>query len=54
MMGLYNVGTCGRHPAALTPGFVRKYFIAAEKVMWNYAPDNYDRFTHKALDDPDR
>ncbi|XP_069825746.1 ferroxidase HEPHL1 isoform X1 [Dendropsophus ebraccatus] len=53
MMGLYNVRTCGRHPAALTSGSVRKYFIAAEKVLWNYAPNNYDRFTHKALDDPE-
>ncbi|XP_056417456.1 ferroxidase HEPHL1 [Hyla sarda] len=53
MMGLYNVGTCGRHPAALTPGYVRKYFIAADKVLWNYAPNNYNRFTHKPLDDPD-
>ncbi|XP_073518282.1 ferroxidase HEPHL1 [Phyllobates terribilis] len=53
MMGLYNVGTCGHSPAALTSGDVRKYFIAAEKVMWNYAPNNYDRFTHKTLTDPD-
>ncbi|KAM4047114.1 ferroxidase HEPHL1 [Anomaloglossus baeobatrachus] len=53
MMGLYNVGTCGHPPTALTFDNVKKYFIAAEKIMWNYAPNNYDRFTHKALDDPD-
>ncbi|XP_066442974.1 ferroxidase HEPHL1 isoform X2 [Eleutherodactylus coqui] len=53
MMGLYNVYGCEYHAAAFTPANVRKYFIAAEKVMWNYAPTNYDEFTHKALDDPD-
>ncbi|XP_075054840.1 ferroxidase HEPHL1 [Mixophyes fleayi] len=53
MMGLYNVGACGQNPAALKPESVRKYFIAAEKAIWNYAPENIDRFTNQALDDPE-
>ncbi|XP_063807512.1 ferroxidase HEPHL1-like isoform X2 [Pseudophryne corroboree] len=52
MMGLYNVGACGKSPAILKPESVRKYFIAAEKTVWNYAPGNVDKFTNQALDTP--
>ncbi|KAM5180408.1 ferroxidase HEPHL1 [Mantella aurantiaca] len=51
MLGLYNVGNCGVPPVPLPMGPVRRYFIAAEKVLWNYAPTNYDKFTDNALDD---
>ncbi|XP_075448619.1 ferroxidase HEPHL1 [Ascaphus truei] len=49
MMGLYNVGTCGKIPTTSLAGSVKKYFIAAETVLWNYAPMGYDRFTGQAL-----
>ncbi|KAM9321158.1 ferroxidase HEPHL1 [Gastrophryne carolinensis] len=53
MMGLYNVETCEANPMSLMSGPVRKYYIAAEKILWNYAPKNYDTFTNLALDDPE-
>ncbi|XP_063806721.1 ferroxidase HEPHL1-like [Pseudophryne corroboree] len=52
MMGLYSVGACGKSPATFKPESARKYFIAAEKIIWNYAPGNVDRFTNQALDTP--
>ncbi|XP_068122911.1 ferroxidase HEPHL1 [Hyperolius riggenbachi] len=52
MMGLYKVEACGASPESLRPGTVRRYYIAAEKVLWNYAPLNYDTFTNITLDDP--
>ncbi|KAM4796126.1 ferroxidase HEPHL1 [Rhinophrynus dorsalis] len=53
MMALYNIQPCGKSPSYLAPGSVRKYFVAAELVLWNYAPLNIDTFTKKALDSPD-
>ncbi|XP_072258731.1 ferroxidase HEPHL1 isoform X1 [Pyxicephalus adspersus] len=53
MLGLYNVGNCGATPVPPLQGTVKKYFIATEKVLWNYAPKNYDMFTNQPLDDPE-
>ncbi|XP_067134536.1 hephaestin-like protein [Centruroides vittatus] len=34
-------------------GRVRKYFIAAEEVIWDYGPSGYNQFTqNKLIDDP--
>ncbi|XP_077341097.1 ferroxidase HEPHL1-like [Lithobates pipiens] len=53
MLGLYNVGNCGAAPVPLPLGPVQRYFIAAEKVLWDYAPKNYDMFANRPLDDPE-
>ncbi|XP_044875716.1 ferroxidase HEPHL1 [Mauremys mutica] len=50
MKGLYNVQICHRNVSqpSLT-GQERRYFIAAETVLWNYGPEGYDKFTGQAL-----
>ncbi|XP_067424284.1 ferroxidase HEPHL1 [Emydura macquarii macquarii] len=50
MKGLYNVQACHKNipPPSLT-GQERRYFIAAEAVLWNYGPEGYDKFTGQAL-----
>ena len=37
---------CGKH--------VRHYYIAAEEVIWNYAPSGIDAFTRESLSAPGR
>uniref|UniRef100_A0A8C3IIM7 ferroxidase n=1 Tax=Chrysemys picta bellii TaxID=8478 RepID=A0A8C3IIM7_CHRPI len=50
MKGLYNVQICHKNVSqpSLT-GQERRYFIAAETVLWNYGPEGYDKFTGQAL-----
>ncbi|XP_072582287.1 ferroxidase HEPHL1 isoform X2 [Vulpes vulpes] len=46
MLGQYNVGNCKgdiSHP--MMKGQQRHYFIAAEKVLWDYAPQGYNKFS---------
>ncbi|XP_073912246.1 ferroxidase HEPHL1-like isoform X3 [Castor canadensis] len=46
MLGQYNVGNCKSdilHPKM--NGQQRRYFIAAEKVLWDYGPLGYDKFS---------
>ncbi|XP_075404832.1 ferroxidase HEPHL1 [Tenrec ecaudatus] len=46
MLGQYNVGTCERvssHPKM--KGQQRRYFIAAEKILWDYGPQGYNKFS---------
>lgn len=46
MLGQYNVGNCrGNAPHPKMRGQQRRYFIAAEKVLWDYGPQGYDKFT---------
>uniref|UniRef100_A0A8C7ACL2 ferroxidase n=1 Tax=Neovison vison TaxID=452646 RepID=A0A8C7ACL2_NEOVI len=46
MLGQYNVGNCkGDIPHPKMKGQQRHYFIAAEKVLWDYAPQGYNKFT---------
>ncbi|NP_001178922.2 ferroxidase HEPHL1 [Rattus norvegicus] len=46
MLGQYNVGNCrGNAPHPKMRGQQRRYFIAAEKVLWDYSPQGYDKFT---------
>lgn len=50
MLGQYNVGNCKKgisHPKMKGPQ--RRYFIAAEKILWDYGPQGYDRFSGLAL-----
>ncbi|XP_039770951.1 ferroxidase HEPHL1 [Ornithorhynchus anatinus] len=47
MVGQYSVETCrsGGPPKPKLQGRRRSYFIAAEKVLWDYGPAGYDKFT---------
>nr|XP_025749784.1 hephaestin-like protein 1 [Callorhinus ursinus] len=46
MLGQYNVGNCkGDVPHPKMKGQQRRYFIAAEKVLWDYAPQGYNKFS---------
>ncbi|XP_010987204.1 ferroxidase HEPHL1 isoform X1 [Camelus dromedarius] len=46
MLGQYNVGNCKSdvfHPKM--KGQRRRYFIAAEKILWDYGPQGYNKFS---------
>uniref|UniRef100_A0A8C3TS56 ferroxidase n=1 Tax=Catharus ustulatus TaxID=91951 RepID=A0A8C3TS56_CATUS len=46
MEALYDVQICQKnlsHPSPIS--HMRRYYIAAEEVLWNYGPDGYDKFT---------
>ena len=46
MLGQYNVGNCKSgifHPKM--KGQQRRYFIAAEKILWDYGPQGYNKFS---------
>ncbi|ELK27895.1 Hephaestin-like protein 1 [Myotis davidii] len=46
MLGQYNVGNCKNsisHPKM--KGGQRRYFIAAEKILWDYGPQGYNKFS---------
>ncbi|OXB78221.1 UNVERIFIED_CONTAM: hypothetical protein H355_006164 [Colinus virginianus] len=50
MEALYDVQMCQKNlsqPSPLSHG--RRYYIAAEEVLWNYGPDGYDKFTGQGL-----
>ncbi|KAG7322312.1 hypothetical protein KOW79_013658 [Hemibagrus wyckioides] len=51
MQALFNVSLCAGETDSVTPlnGTVRKYYIAAEIVRWNYAPSGTDSFTNASL-----
>lgn len=43
MQAFYEVRSCdSKAGSTVTDGFVRNYYLAAEKVLWNYAPSNTD------------
>ncbi|XP_031428174.1 ferroxidase HEPHL1 [Clupea harengus] len=44
MQALFQVSSCGNRTDSEPPaeGRVRQYFIASEKVLWNYAPSGMD------------
>uniref|UniRef100_A0A7N5JKV8 ferroxidase n=1 Tax=Ailuropoda melanoleuca TaxID=9646 RepID=A0A7N5JKV8_AILME len=49
MQGFFNVRNCQK-PSTDVPGTrVVHYYIAAEKIVWNYAPSGVDSFTKKNL-----
>ncbi|RUS16623.1 putative multicopper oxidase [Endogone sp. FLAS-F59071] len=39
-------------PPTDTTGVVRRYYIAAEEVEWDYAPSGYDLYQNQPLDNP--
>lgn len=46
MLGQYNVGNCKSDVShSNVKGHPRRYFIAAEKVLWDYGPQGYDKFS---------
>lgn len=50
MQALFQVSQCtGETDTTTGTGMVRKYYIAAELVAWNYAPSGIDTLTHKPL-----
>ncbi|XP_063286765.1 ferroxidase HEPHL1 [Pelobates fuscus] len=53
MLGLYNVSTCGKDIVSPSTGTVKKYYVAAELVLWNYGPTNYNTFTGDLLNETD-
>lgn len=56
MQALFNVSLCAGETDSVTPlnGTVRKYFIAAELVRWNYAPSGIDSLTNVSLTESGR
>ncbi|XP_062950422.1 ferroxidase HEPHL1 [Cynocephalus volans] len=46
MLGQYNVGTCKSDISQpKMKGQQRHYFIAAEKILWDYGPQGYNKFS---------
>jgi hephaestin len=43
MEALYDVVEPAQPPAQITGGATRKFFMAAEKVEWDYAPQGYQK-----------
>lgn len=55
MGALYEVRPCSRQaPAPALEGRVRKYFIAAKEVQWDYGPSGLDRISGKQLSEEGR
>jgi len=56
MQALFKVSSCRDKTNSTVPhnGKIRKYFIAAEKVRWNYAPSGMDKLTNESLTKPGR
>ena len=51
MQAKYTVkGDCGTAPPATPSGIVRRYYIAAVKVEWDYAPTGQDVLEGVPLD----
>uniref|UniRef100_A0A672TTB0 ferroxidase n=1 Tax=Strigops habroptila TaxID=2489341 RepID=A0A672TTB0_STRHB len=50
MEALYDVQICQKNMSRPSPlSHKRRYYIAAEEVLWNYGPDGYDKFTGQGL-----
>ncbi|XP_009078816.1 PREDICTED: hephaestin-like protein 1 [Acanthisitta chloris] len=50
MEALYDVQICQKTLSHSSPiSHKRRYYIAAEEVLWNYGPDGYDKFTGQGL-----
>ncbi|ETE62956.1 Hephaestin-like protein 1, partial [Ophiophagus hannah] len=53
MSGLYNIKSCGQNITLSWSGHKRKYFIAAERILWDYGPGGIDTFTGQPLNATD-
>ncbi|XP_057677093.1 ferroxidase HEPHL1 isoform X2 [Corythoichthys intestinalis] len=52
MQAFYQVNSCGNEASAkLMSGIVRNYYVAAEKIQWNYAPLEKDLIKNVSLTD---
>lgn len=50
IMGFYNVKACGQSITEHSlDGQERRYFIAAERILWDYGPSGIDKFTGQPL-----
>jgi ceruloplasmin len=57
MSALFNVTNCAGKPPPTSKqldGQTLEYFIAAEEVIWDYAPSGWDRFNGGNLTSEDR
>lgn len=55
MQAFYEVKSCGSEVNSIAMGgVVRNYYLAAEKVQWNYAPSGKDVINDVSLTDTDR
>ncbi|XP_077164339.1 hephaestin isoform X3 [Paroedura picta] len=53
MEAFYEVRSCSpQDPEPALRGKLRKYYIAAKEVQWNYAPSGLDQSTGKSLREP--
>ncbi|XP_038599910.1 ceruloplasmin-like [Tachyglossus aculeatus] len=53
MQAFFQVEDCKKPPTDNVTGkSVRRYYIAAEEIIWNYGPTGIDHFTGKNLTDP--
>uniref|UniRef100_A0A8C0H0S2 Ceruloplasmin n=1 Tax=Chelonoidis abingdonii TaxID=106734 RepID=A0A8C0H0S2_CHEAB len=53
MEAVYEVRQCSQNtPESSMNGTVRKYYIAAKEVQWNYGPSGLDQSTGKSLQEP--
>ncbi|XP_075719753.1 ceruloplasmin-like [Rhinoderma darwinii] len=54
MYAIFEVGNCtGQNKKSCINGSkTRQYYIAAEEIIWNYAPTSTNQFTGQQLDDP--
>ena len=51
MLAKYNVDACGKSPTTMPPGNVRRYYIAAVELEWDYAPSGRDLMDDIPLSD---
>ncbi len=54
MQAFYEVKSCGGGSPAVAGGVVRNYYLAAEIVLWNYAPSGRDLINNVSLTEADR
>uniref|UniRef100_A0A674HXC1 ferroxidase n=1 Tax=Terrapene triunguis TaxID=2587831 RepID=A0A674HXC1_9SAUR len=52
LQGKAQSGICPKTPESSMNGTVRKYYIAAKEVQWNYGPSGLDQSTGKSLQEP--
>lgn len=55
MQAFYEVKACGSEAAStVIGGVVRNYYLAAEKVLWSYAPSGKDLINNVSLTEAGR
>lgn len=55
MQAFYEVTVCDSSSGSkIKPGVVRNFYLAAEKVQWNYAPSENNVFNAKPLTEEGR